>query len=51
MTPWTYKAPPAPEVPPPDCDMTREQWMQLTPGYRREIWRGWDRIQKKEANA
>lgn len=32
---------------PPDCDMTREQWMQLTPGYRREIWRGWERIQQK----
>ncbi len=41
---WTYKpATPTPDMPPPDCAMTREEWHQLTPGYRREIWRGYER--------
>jgi hypothetical protein len=44
MTPWTYKAStPTPDMPPPDCAMTRDEWLQLTPGYRREIWRGYER--------
>lgn len=44
MTMWTYKpSTPTPEIAPPDCDMTREEWKQLSPGYRREIWRGYER--------
>ena len=47
---WTYKAPPTPGEAPPDCDMTRDQWQQLSPGYRREIWRGYDREQARKAD-
>ena len=35
---WTYAAPPTPSKPPPNCKMSRAEWEQLTPGYRRAIW-------------
>lgn len=50
MSFWTYKAPPTPDTPPPDCDMTQKQWFQLSPGYRREIWRGYERNLAKETD-
>lgn len=36
---WSYKAPPPPDDPPAGVRATRAQWMQLTPGFRREIAR------------
>lgn len=41
---WTYKAPPAPDQPPPGVSATRQEWLQLTPGYRREIARQLERV-------
>jgi hypothetical protein len=47
---FTYRAATeTPDLPPPDCAMTRDEWVQLTPGYRREIWRGYERAQKRAA--
>lgn len=41
-----FKAP-APDADcPPDCDMTRDQWEALSPGYRREISRDYQRRNK-----
>jgi hypothetical protein len=40
---WAYKVEAAPGVPPPDSNMTMAEWLKLTPGYRREIWRDWER--------
>ena len=45
---WTYKAPPTPQEPPPDCAMTQEEWVQLSPGYRRAIWSDFERMEKKK---
>lgn len=36
---WSYQAPKPPDDPPPGVAATREEWMSLTPGYRREIVR------------
>jgi hypothetical protein len=40
---WTHKAPETPTAPPPDNNMSRADWLTLTPGMRREIWREWER--------
>ncbi|AGR47638.2 hypothetical protein SmphiM12_006 [Sinorhizobium phage phiM12] len=45
---WTYRAPAPPENPPPDSTMTQAAWYSLSPGMRREIWRSYERRQKKE---
>lgn len=38
---WTYQAStPTPANPPPGSPMTDKEWHSLTPGMRREIWRG-----------
>jgi hypothetical protein len=36
---WSYQAPPPPDDPPPGVIATQAQWLQLSPGYRREIVR------------
>jgi hypothetical protein len=39
---WSYKAPPTPEfedLPEGVFSGTREGWLSLSPGYRREIYR------------
>ena len=36
---WTYQAPEAPNEPPQSFNGTREEWLQLSPGFRREIAR------------
>jgi len=43
---WAYQAPAPQESAPPDCRMTDSEWLQLTPGYRREIWRDYNRRQQ-----
>ena len=44
---WSYDAPPTPDVPE-WFNGTREQWEQLTPGYRREIVRTHEKMKQKE---
>ncbi|AKF13271.1 hypothetical protein PHIN3_4 [Sinorhizobium phage phiN3] len=44
---WTYRAPAPPETPPPDSKMTQAAWYSLSPGMRREIWRSYERRQKR----
>lgn len=36
---WMYKAEPAPEEVPEGVFATKEDWLQLSPGYRRTIAR------------
>lgn len=48
---WTYRAPAPPETPPPGSKMTEAEWFRLSPGYRREIWRDFERRQKKSASS
>jgi len=36
---WAYQAPEAPANPPENFNGTREEWLQLSPGFRREIAR------------
>lgn len=33
----------APTACPPDCEMPADEWLTLSPGFRREIWRDWVR--------
>ncbi len=43
---WSYKAPAPATLPPRRCDMTQEQWEQLSPGYRREITRYMQKLEQ-----
>lgn len=46
---WTYKAAsPTPINPPPGSPMTEKEWSQLSPGMRREIWRGYEEKKNKK---
>lgn len=40
---WTFRAPPTPDRCPPDCNMTTKEWEQLSPSFRREIWRNFNK--------
>lgn len=46
---WSFLTEGAPSEPPPDLTMNREEWLSLSPGYRRTIWRDFERIQKTVA--
>lgn len=43
---WSYQAPDAPENPPENFKGTRDEWLQLSPGFRREIARNRARNKK-----
>lgn len=43
---FSYKAPAPADDPPPGTRMTREEWEQLSPGYRREITRYHERRER-----
>lgn len=40
---WSYDAPETPQTPPVGVDMTQAEWEMLTPAYRREISRSFER--------
>lgn len=40
---WSFRVEAPPENPPPQSNMTQEDWYKLSPGYRREIWRSYNR--------
>lgn len=46
MSFFSYKpATETPSDPPPGSPMTRADWLKLSPGYRREIWRAHARVE------
>lgn len=42
---WSYRVETPPDYPPPLFKGTADEWRQLSPGYRRVIWREFIKIE------